>query len=388
MFFSISNHQENNFAASYNFNSVWINVDSGWAVDDLGSSVAIYKGYSDNFCLSQTLGEIHNSVEPFDTGNYCVFFVDRHTSTVDVKTDRYRGFPIYVNPGHTVTNLIKQEYTVWTDSLISVNSDITISEQKFDVIGDTDCSVLTYDFVVSEIDKILHRKTENFLSHNTLPIKVHLSGGVDSLLVYAYLQAHTKNFELIKCAHIDYDRFWLLNETDIQAHWGYTQIHHWSDNCVLTSGAPGDEFMLRSPVTADLYLKARGQSIIDLLQKPEWKNCLHADYFSREKHQTIFRGSTVDQKKNLHELNYDLCNINLNDWQHWHLGKTLTWTPLRDLEIFKLMIRLPLSDALSQILDSTLSKQLIANLAPSLVSLISDQKNSKNPMKNLVEFLN
>jgi hypothetical protein len=388
MFFSISNRREDNFTSNYNINNVWINTDAGWSFEDLESTVVIYKGYSDNFCLSQVLSEIHNSVEPFDTGNYCVFFVNKHTGTVDVKTDKYRGFPIYVNPHHTITNLVKQEYTVWTNKLISVNPDITINERKFNVIGDIKNSVLEYDFVVHEIDKILREKTKNFLTNNTLPIKVHLSGGVDSLLVYSYLQEYTDDFELVKCAHIDYDRFWMLNRTDIQTHWGYTQIHHWVDKCVLISGAPGDEFMLRSPYTSDLFLKARGQSVIDLLQKSDWKNCLHADYFSREKHQKIFCTQTVDQKKNPWMLDYDLCNINLNDWQHWHLGNTLTWTPLRDLEIFKLMIRLPLSDAVAQIMNSTLSRFLIKQINPELDKLITDQKNSKNPMKNLVSFLN
>jgi hypothetical protein len=388
MFFSISNRREDNFTSNYNINNVWINTDAGWSFEDLESTVVIYKGYSDNFCLSQVLSEIHNSVEPFDTGNYCVFFVNKHTGTVDVKTDKYRGFPIYVNPHHTITNLVKQEYTVWTDKLISINPDITINEKKFNAIGDIKSSVLEYDFVVHEIDKILRKKTKNFLANNTLPIKVHLSGGVDSLLVYSYLQEYTDNFELVKCAHIDYDQFWMQNQTDIQSHWGYKQIHHWVDKCVLTSGAPGDEFMLRSPCTSDLFLKARGQSVIDLLQKSDWKNCLHAYYFSQEKHQKIFRTQTVDQKKNPWMLDYDLCNINLNDWQHWHLGNTLTWTPLRDLEIFKLMIRLPLSDAVAQIMNSTLSRFLIKQIDPALDKLISDQKNSKNPMKNLVSFLN
>jgi hypothetical protein len=387
MFFSISNNLEDNFTFNHNVGAVWINTDAGWTVEDVASTLVVYKGYSDNFCLSQVINEIHNSAEPFDTGNYCVLFVDKLTGTVDIKTDRYRGFPIYVNPGHTVTNLVKQQYTAWTDSLLSVNSDITINEQKFDAIGKVEDSILEYNFVLQEVDKILRHKTKNFLANNTLPIKVHLSGGVDSLLVYSYLQEYTSNFELVKCAHVDYDDFWMLNKTDIQKHWGYTQIHHWLNKCVLTSGAPGDEFMLRSPVTANLFLQAREQSIPDLLRKPAWKNCLHADYFAQEKHQALFRSQTIDQKKNLRTLNYDLCNINLNDWQHWHLGNTLTWTPLRDLDIFKLMIRLPIDDAVAQIMDSTLSKTLIKQINPKLVNLISDQKNSKNPMKNLVKFL-
>lgn len=386
MFFSISNCREDNFTSNYNFNNVWINTDAGWSFEDLESTVVIYKGYSDSFCLSKILNEIHNSVEPFDTGNYCALFVNKNTGAVDIKSDRYRGFPIYVGHGKSVTNLIKQDYTVWADSVISVNPDITINEQKFNIVGKIEDSTLEYNFVVQEIDKILRCKTKNFLSNNTLPIKVHLTGGVDSLLVYSYLQEYTNKFELVKCAHIDYDQFWLLNQSDIQQHWGYRQIHHWLNKCVLTSGAPGDEFMLRSPVTADLYLKARGQSVSNLLQQSVWKNCLHADYFARKKHQAIFCNQSIDQTKTLQSLNYDLCNINLNDWQHWHLGNTLTWTPLRDLDIFKLMIRLPLSDAIAQIMNSNLSKTLIKHINPEFVGLISDQKNSHD-MKNLVNFL-
>jgi hypothetical protein len=387
MFFSISNHQETNFSSSYNVKSVWINTDAGWAVDDWESTMVIYKGYSDNFCLAQILEEIHSSAEPFDTGNYCALFVNKFTGTVDIKTDRYRGFPIYVSSNCKVTNLIKQDYTVWTDSLISVNPDISVNEQNFDVIGHVEDSILEYDFVVQEIDKILRRKTKSFLANNTLPIKVHLSGGVDTLLVYSYLQEYTDNFELVKCSHVDYDQFWLLNDTDIQAHWGYTQIHHWIDPCILTSGAPGDEFMLRSPATADRYLKSRNLSIVELLNRPEWKKCLHSDYFFKKNHLDIFSSQTVDTTQSLVQLNHELCNINLNDWQHWHLGNTLTWTPLRDLDIFKLIIRLPITHAIGQILDSSLSKKLITLINPDLVKLISDQKNSKYPMKNLVGLI-
>jgi hypothetical protein len=48
--------------------------------------------------------------------------------------------------------------------------------------------------------------------------------------------------------------FYLANSSDIKKYWGYRQIHHWQMPCVLASGAPGDEFMLRSPTTANQYL--------------------------------------------------------------------------------------------------------------------------------------
>jgi hypothetical protein len=387
MFFSISNCREHNFTNHYNVGPVWINVDAGWSAVDSGQYLTVYKGYVDHKQLLDCLESIIHSIEPVWAGNYCVLMIDKATNTVSIKTDRYRGFPIYVNHGNSVTNLCKQPYTVWTDSLLTVNPDITIQESKFDAIGSVDDSVLEYDYVLSEIHKILTIKTQQFLSNNTLPIKVHLSGGVDSLLVYSYIQAHTSDYELVKCAHVDYDQFWLLNETNIQQHWGYTQIHHWISPCVLTSGAPGDEFMLRSPSTADLYLKSRGLSIVDLMRQSQWADCLHRDYFSDKKHQEIFANQVVDSNKSLQQLNRDLCNINLNDWQHWHIGNTLTWTPLRDLDIFKLMLQLPVDRAVAQILNSEFSKALIELNNPSLVATISDQKNSKNPMKNLVRLL-
>jgi hypothetical protein len=387
MFFSISNQQENNFTRNYNVKSVWVNVDSGWTVAHLGDYLVIYKGYSDNFLLSNTLNEIFKSDLPFDLGNYCALFVDKNSGHVQIKTDRYRSFPIYVDANKSVTNLKIKDYTVWSDSIITVNPDITIEEKKFNLIGDIDVSVLDYDYIVEEINKILHKKTQLFLANNFYPIKAHLSGGVDSLLVYAYLRAHTTDFELIKSLHIDYDQFWLLNNTDLQKYWGYRQIHHWNNKCVLTSGAPGDEFMLRSPTTVDLYLKARNIKITDLLGQDSWKNCLHYSYFTKPSHLEVFNSQTIDHQKTLEDHNYQLCDKNLNDWQHWHLGNTLTWTPLRDLDIFKLMIRLPIDSAIEQILDSKLSKELIAKINPEFVHMISDQKNSEYPMKNLVNHL-
>ena len=78
-----------------------------------------------------------------------------------------------------------------------------------------------------------------------------------------------------------------------------------------------------------------------------------------------------------------LCNIVANDWQHWHLGNTLTWTPLRDLEIFKILLRLPLSHAINQIMNSEFSQFLIERNTPGATRFLSDQKNTGSALKNL-----
>jgi hypothetical protein len=145
---------------------------------------------------------------------------------------------------------------------------------------------------------------------------------------------------------------------------------------VLVSGTPGDEFMLRSPVTANQYLLKHGTSIPQLLMTNP--DCLHHAYFS--KHLALFEGQQSATAP-------ELCNTVVNDWQHWHLGNTLTWTVLRDLEVLKLLLRVPVESAIGQIINSDLSTKLIERNLPGATAWISDQKNTGAIRKNLTRPL-
>jgi hypothetical protein len=85
---------------------------------------------------------------------------------------------------------------------------------------------------------------------------------------------------------------------------------------------------------------------------------------------------------------WDICNNIVNDWQHWHLGNTMTWTPLRDLELTKLILSLPFDQILSQIMNSSISCKLIERNVPGLTRVLSDQKNTGNVFRNLQGLLN
>lgn len=378
MFFSISKTKLENFPCAHYIGDFVINTDNGWQQVDTDNISIVYKGYIDHCDINKHIVDIVNHTQPIYTGNFCAFvLID---GQIQIKSDLYRGFPIYIGDD-SITNLVSKNYTAWADSLITVHSDLTTTETKFDLIGDIDTSPMSVDHVVDEITKILDYKTKSFLAHNTLPIRVFLSGGVDSMLVYSFLKKHTDNYELVKCSHIDYDYFWLKNSGDISKFWGYNQIHHWQDPCVLTSGAPGDEFMLRSPTTSDLWLKAHGMQITDLLSDPKWESCFHANYFNKPANYSI-----LQQQITTTPTPWELCNIIVNDWQHWHLGNTLTWTPLRDLEIFKLMLRLPINVAIEQIMNSSLSIQIIEHNCPGLNLALSDYKNTGNVLSNLTKI--
>lgn len=387
MFFSISAEHKDNFSHFYRLGNFCVSTDAGWTELRQHNYHVLYKGYADDKKLDLLLDSVINQQEPIHLGNFCVLVVDLSTNKMKIKTDRYRGFPIYVESSREITNLTKLNSTVWTDSLVEINDDLTVNETKFDVIGHIDTSYVTIQEAVNKINMILEKKVRDFVQHNDLPIRAFLSGGVDSLLVYSYLQRYTDDYEMIKCLHVDFDEFWLKNSGTLKNFWGYSQIHHWNDPCVLTSGAPGDEFMLRSPVTIDLFLKLQDHDMVELLTQPKWQGCLHYTYFNRPKHHAIFADNTLLPNWDRKQMLWNLCNILVNDWQHWHLGNTLTWTPLRDLEIAKLLLRLPVDAALGQIMNSDISCQLIEQNKPGLTGVISDQKNSGNIMKNLVDFL-
>jgi len=384
MFFSITSEPQDNFSNFYQLGPFAISTDAGWHVLQMGHYSCVYKGYVDTATIASVMDQIIHQTKPELLGNFCALVYNSNTKNLAIKSDRYRSFPIYIQNGQEVTNLKRLARVAWTDSLIQIQQDFTIQESKFDLIGQFDTDPITADEIIEQIHHRLSEKTKNFIAFNSLSIRTFLSGGVDSLLVYSYLQRFTQDFELVKCNIIEYDKFWLLNSGDIRNHWAYSQIHHWIKPCVLTSGAPGDEFMLRSPTTADLFLKYHNLQITDLLTQKNW---LHSRYFNQKKHLDIFQQQTVDKTLSQEQFHWQLCNTVINDWQHWHLGNTLTWTPLRDLEIFKLMLRLPISTATAQIMDSELSRQLIEKNSVGLTRLISDQKNSGNIMKNLADWL-
>ena len=384
MFFSISQEHQPNFINFYQLGPFFVSTDAGWKEYKNSSHHVVYKGYADSEPLDSIIESIAEQTEPTRLGNFCALVFD--SSTLKIKTDRYRSFPIWIESGQTITNLTRLTDTAWTDSLVEIHPDLTVNETKFDVIGPIDTSYITVDQAVDQINHILETKTQNFIKTIHRPIRAFLSGGVDSLLVDSYLQRYTDNYEMVQCSHVDYDEFWLKNSGTVRNFWGYNQIHHWHDSCVLTSGAPGDEFMLRSPSTVDLFLKFHEKNMIDLLRQATWKDCLHHDYFSLAKHQIIFSNHTELPDWNRSQLLWNLCNILVNDWQHWHIGNTLTWTPLRDLAIVKLLLRLPVDDLLGQIMNSDISRRLIEQNKPGLTRVISDQKNSGNSMKNLADF--
>jgi hypothetical protein len=370
MFFSVSTQPDSRFVNSLKVGNLVVSYDSGWH----HQGNYLYKGYANDFALATQLDRIDQQ-----PGNFCVMVFDHEQGTVTLKTSRYRSFPICVND-LCIDNLTETvtDRTIWSNVEVTVNQQLQISERELDQIGTVSNNVRSTKEVVDDLYNIIDHNVSSFLRNNQLPIKVFLSGGVDSMLVYSFLCRHTNQFELVPGEVFEFDEFWIRNKDDICNSWAYNQMHHWLEPCALMTGTPGDEYMLRSPALANMYLMHHGTSIPE--QLATYGPCMQHRYFSKEENMAIFRGQLADKKvqqlaTSRTGLFRQLCNENINDYQHWHLGNTLTWTPLRDLEIFKLILQLPVEVAVDQIMDSAVSKQLIARNDPDLLNYVSCEKN-------------
>lgn len=379
MFFSVAHSKDHDFPNHYWLGNLCVSTDQGWTQATVGTATIVYKGYTESVSIEKNLTHIVSQLFPDLLGNFCALVWDNNQ--LSIKTDRWRSFPIWVNNGVRITNIEPLPDTVWTDGILSCDQNLFVTYKNYDPIGKIETAPVVWQDAIHLIDQILTTRIKNFLDQNQLPLRIFLSGGIDTLLVYSYVKKLNVQHELIDYHHIDYDYFWKKNSNKLSKFWGYTQIHHWKEPVVLASGAPGDEFMLRSPTTSNLWLLHHHTSILEQLNCNP--GCLHQNYFLRDKHQKIYSGQITTQQTDS-ELYLMLCNIIINDWQHWHVGNTQTWTPLRDLEIFKILVRLDQASGTRQILNSELSIALIENNVPGLSKVLSDQKNTGAARANLI----
>jgi hypothetical protein len=388
MFFNLATLNDKNFPNHYRLGTLVLNTDNGWVLHDLEDAIFVVKGYVESMVL---VGDALQNLEDHkELGNFVCFKYSKRTQTISVMTNRWRGMLIWVESGKFISNLYQTNHTIWNDSGLVVDQALVPHETKLDIIGPVMPSSMSRDSVTDKIHEIITDRVHGFLASNRLPLKVFCSGGIDSTLVWSYIKAATNSYKLILENRMQWDYFWCHNRQRIMRQfWGYNQIHHWLEPCVLSSGTPGDEFMMRSPTTVNLWCMYHGLDIFDLIADAD---LLHHEYFNQDKHRRLFEQQQQDRSLDaVMQLDHSsfvqyLCNINANDCQHWHLGNTLTFTPLRDMRIMKLLLSLDPADLLPQILDSAISRELISRNDKSLLDLLSGKKNTGEYLANLAQL--
>jgi len=388
MFFNLAAFDDKNFPNHYRLGALVLNTDNGWILHEFEDAIFVFKGYVEALVLGKHV--LQNLEDHKELGNFVCFRYNKRTHTISVMTNRWRGMLIWAKPGKFVSNLYQTNHTIWNDSTLVIDRALVPHETKLDIIGPAIVAPTSIESVVDNIHEIITDRVHGFLASNQLPLKVFCSGGIDSTLVWSYIKAVTDSYELILENRMQWDYFWCHNRQRIlRQFWGYNQIHHWLEPCVLSSGTPGDEFMMRSPTTVNLWCMYHGLDIFDLIADTD---LLHHEYFNQHKHLRLFEQQQQDRSLDaVMQLDHAsfvqyVCNINANDCQHWHLGNTLTFTPLRDMRIMKLLLSLDPRDLLPQILDSAISRELISRNDKSLLDLLSGKKNTGEYLANLAQL--
>jgi hypothetical protein len=391
MFFNITKCSvPRTFHESHSFKKFTVHCDAGWHCTQQQNKWILYKGYLNNGRLSDIVKtDTYNG----HCGNYCIITVDE-LENIAIHASAVRSFPLCYN-SDTITNFdiqsLKNGKEAYADSCITANSELVVNETVLDVIGNCDLDYsLTEDEVISLIDTTLYNNIASFVKYNTLPLKVFLSGGLDSMLLYSYIKRITADFELLNYEYFDYDTFWCNHGQTLRStNSFYSQLHHWKEPNVLVSGALGDEYTMRNPEIVNLYMHCHGVDIMDHLKN--YDDAYHLIYFTKksyikklqEQEPKITHIKQLSKSKAI----YYICNMLINDYQHYHLGNTLTYTPFRDIQLVKYFMQLPLGSLIGQAVNGNITRKLIKNNDPTLLQYISTDKNSNECMANLSKLL-
>lgn len=383
MFFEIKKNPNPNFPHQFKLNdNLFLNCDQGWSKYRTVDSWIFYKGYNDtNLPDLDFIDLVNRNPIPTHTGNFFAV-IARDNGTIVTTHDLFRGTPLRRSgQNFLITNLpIEGTINVWADRILEISPSLEINEVFFNPYHDVEqFDKLSDEQIIDSIDTLLNESFETFLTKNTKPVKIFLSGGMDTTTCFSYLNKFTNNFEIIAGEIFEFTPFVCSNRGHLKKLWGYNQFHHFRDPSALVTGGNGDEMFIRSPTTVNMILSAHETDVLTEMRKNP--SCYHYSYFMLPGNQQKYQQQAADPEflsiiKNWEHTVQQVNNQLLHDHQHWHLENTLTFTPLKDLRYTNLILRGSLDLIKAQVTDSEINRQLIAKNDPSLLQYVSTQKNN------------
>lgn len=380
MFFEISKKINNFFTKNYEIKKgIFFNCDLGWERIEHENYVIFFKGYIlDNLKDKDFYEKITKNPTPKFNGNFLSIIVGE---TITITNDNCRGSPLQYIQKEKITNLDKDLTPVWADKYLTIDNELTVTENQYSSYIPLYENV-DYNSAIKQVDKILCDSFENFLSKNKKPLKVFLSGGIDTLTMYSYVKKFTKKFEIVDYEYKKFTHFYVKNwNKKIKKFWGYTQIHSWGDiPSVLLTGACGDEYFLRGPAMLAILAEYHQIDVLSLMEKNT--QCYHYKYF-KDKNNHYFKNKTdVDTSSKKNVIDHILNNL-INDHQHWHIDETICFTPFKNISIPNIMLNLPKQNIIEQILNAQFNRDLINKNNPDDLKFLSKYKNHSQ-LENII----
>jgi len=367
MFFNLSTSRLDNFPYHYTLpNGLVLNTDDGWELYTTDSHTVVIKGYTNQYKLSDIIDNLIVQDIPTYKGNFCAFVADNEH--VKILHDTNRGFPLWAGD-EFVTNLFEHGEKCYSDRIFTVNNKLYRKSIRF-VPYHKNTQDLSDEKIIDNLHSIICETYESFLTHNTKPLKMFLSGGIDTTTAWAYLDSFTKNYELVDYEYVKFTPFFKFNQMSIKKFWAYKQIHLWDEHCVLVSGGMGDENFLRGPGTLAIALKKYDLELDDVLETTDY----HYRHFN--KYLPDLQDNVNKEYTTIKNIQDHILNTNANDHQHWHLDKTITFTPFKNIDLLALILNSSKDMLIAQAKNGFINRQLISKLDPSKLSKIGSSKNN------------
>ena len=398
MFFEIQPNANFDYPNNYQLNThYYLNCDSGWVNLTSNDITVYYKGYNTtDLSDSEFIEQLVSDPIPKFNGLFIAVIIKEETITITSDVDR--GWPIYYKESpNTITNIPfnpeveRGRWDDFTEKMLGASHQIKIIDNTI-VIGNlthpyysyNDFSPLITSEVINKIDERIRYNFERVLTKNNKPIKIFLSGGLDSYLAFAYLKSFTNNFEIVMGERIDFTKFICKKIYNIRkTHW-LPIIHHFNGQCLNVTGGFGDIRMLRTPQPNNLLLLANKIDILELAKKH--KDSYQYNLIVSPGMQKIYKDQiddpcTIDLEATYKKM-YDM-SIHTYGW--WHVEENTLFNPLKDLALLNYCLRAPLDLQIEQIFDGKITKMLFEKTDPNLLKYVSHSKNQNN-MKHLWEL--
>lgn len=367
MFFEIQTNKNEQFPCHYKIDdSSWLNTDNGWSQYNVNDSLVWFKGYCTDYTdINDALAVIVLLQTPVLSGNFVAIIKDGDhlivtfdkDSPIPLFSDDVSGEITNINPSTSATR-------VYGNNWLRRNANLT-ERLEFRPSG-RHTYLMSIDDVVNCIHFKLIKKF-NYLKNTKSNIKCFFTGGLDSMTCISYLRMMNISFELIDYEHFEYDQFTCNFKQYLNSptYTMYSHIHHWKEPSVLVSGANGDNIFMRSP-----------DMIRNISEHFEMNWTEYADSYNFEHCANNIGMAFLDKDRfaTNDELVDDILNRCLNNPLHWHLGNTLTFTPLRDIEFTKLICQLSPTDLMDQCMNATIQKKLIALNDRALLQYVGKHK--------------
>jgi hypothetical protein len=392
MYFEIQPNSNPQFTIHHALSQdLYLNTDSGWQTFTTPEAIVYFKGYHiSEHSDSDFINLIVSDPKPKYNG-FFVAIIQYNNGEIVLTTDLDRGTEIYYNVDnklitnlimsgiiHTATvsdkgNLHQGEYLQIVDSVINIKNYSPFENYL-------DFSPMTEEEVIDSVDSVIRRNFEIMLAKNKSPIKIFLSGGVDSSLTLAYLKHFTDDFKIINCEHVDFSEFLCKNWNVFKRRCYVQGMTHFSGPTLTVMGGWGDERMVRDPQICNLLYKLHGSTVLDEVQN-------HTDAYQYYIAQNDFYKSRYQDQATWPALSSEetytrIYNINMYVQGWGHIEENIFFNPFKDLQITNYILRAPYSLQKEQFLNAGISKKLIERYDPSLLKCISTYKN-KNSLGNL-----